>query len=174
MEANKERIAAVGRIALCARITDSMAHHKAAFAFAALLLAGSGEPSLLLKLASCRPITCSTPMFVPPTADLSELLTSYHAAGLALAQQPCVTPYQSAARNSELTFVAQAMQVSSTSLTCLSVTSQHPHNKLIMLDGRLMVQALFPRAGRLFGVSAATLDQARNIKWSPLGVAYCL
>ncbi len=32
-------------------------------------------------------------------------------AGISHAQQPCVTSYQSAARNDELTYVAQAMEV---------------------------------------------------------------
>ena len=85
-----------------------------------------------------------------------------------------MTPYQSAARNSELTFVAQAMQVSSTSPACLLMTSQYLHAKLIMLQSKLMKQALLTRADRLFGVSAATLDQAHDIKWTPPGVAYCL
>lgn len=32
-------------------------------------------------------------------------------AGLSQAQQACVTPYESAARNDELTYAAQAMEV---------------------------------------------------------------
>ena len=32
-------------------------------------------------------------------------------AGISHAQQPCVTSYQSAAKNDELTYVAQAMEV---------------------------------------------------------------
>ena len=122
------------------------------------------SPVIVLGLASCRPIICPIPMFVPPITEISQLKILYYAAGLALAQQPCVTPYQSAARNSELTFVAQAMQVSSTSPACLSMTSQYLHAKMSMLQSKLMKRALFTRADRLFGVSAATLDQAQGIK----------
>ena len=74
-----------------------------------------------------------------------------------------MTPYQSAARNSELTFVAQAMQVSSTSSARVLTIPEYVHTKLIMLHNQLMVRALSTRAGGFFVVSTAALDQAHDI-----------
>lgn len=60
-----------------------------------------------------RPITCRTPKFVSPMRAAVSSHIVFCLAGVAYGQLPCVTPYQSAAKNADLTHVAKAMEVRS-------------------------------------------------------------
>ena len=108
------RTAPLGPATLCVKGPTSMARSKALFAVAAVLLCALGQDASSYtspRLYMSKDHMMSVSM--PCCALLQHGRLSFHskAAGLSYAQEPCVTSYQSAARNDELTYVAQAMEV---------------------------------------------------------------